>query len=62
MLLGLKPEPWLGEMEKLILEKIPIGENLAWEILMDFPKGEDHKSLQRDLKNAISNLKGNYVW
>ena len=57
MLLGLKPEPWLGEMEKLILEKIPKGENLTrQEILADFPKGEDHKSLQRDLKNAISNL------
>ena len=26
------------------------------EILADFPKGEDHKSLQRDLKNVISNL------
>ena len=57
MLLGLKPEPWLGEMEKLILEKIPVGENLTrQEILADFPKGDDHKSLQRDLKNAISNL------
>ena len=57
MLLGLKPEPWLGEMEKLILEKVPKGENLTrQEILADFPKGEDHKSLQRDLKNAISNL------
>ena len=57
MLLGLKPEPWLGEMEKLVLEKIPKGENLTrQEILADFPKGEDHKSLQRDLKNAISNL------
>ena len=57
MLLGLKPDPWLGEMEKLVLEKIPKGENLTrQEILADFPKGEDHKSLQRDLKNAISNL------
>ena len=57
MLLGLKPEPWLGEMEKLILEKIPAGENLTrQEILADFPKGDDYKSLQRDLKNAISNL------
>ena len=57
MLLGLKPEPWLGEMEKLILEKVPKGENLTrQEILADFPKGDDHKSLQRDLKNAISNL------
>ena len=57
MLLGLKPEPWLGEMEKLILEKVPKGENLTrQEILADFPKGDDYKSLQRDLKNAISNL------
>jgi len=57
MLLGLKPEPWLGEMEKLILEKIPAGENLTrQEILADFPRGEEHKSLQRDLKNALANL------
>jgi ATP-dependent helicase Lhr and Lhr-like helicase len=57
MLLGLKPEPWLGEMEKLILEKIPKGENLTRvEILAEFPKGEEHKSLQRDLKNALANL------
>jgi ATP-dependent Lhr-like helicase len=57
MLLGLKPEPWLGEMEKLVLEKVPKGENLTrQEILADFPKGDDYKSLQRDLKNAISNL------
>ena len=57
MLLGLKPEPWLGEMEKLVLEKLPPGENLTrQEILMDFPKGDEYKSLQRDLKNAISNL------
>ena len=57
MLLGLKPEPWLGEMEKLILEKIPPGENLTrQEILAEFPKGDEHKSLQRDLKNALANL------
>ena len=29
MLLGLKPEPWLGEMEKLILEKIPKGKSYS---------------------------------
>ncbi len=57
MLLGLKPEPWLGEMEKLVLEKIPKGENLTrQEMLIDFPKGDEHKSLQRDLKNAVNNL------
>ena len=28
MLLGLKPKPWLGEMEKLLLEKLPHDENL----------------------------------
>ena len=57
MLLGLKPKPWLGEMEKLLLEKLPHDENLTrQEWIADFPRGEEYKSLQRDVKNAISNL------
>jgi ATP-dependent Lhr-like helicase len=57
MLLGMKPEPWLGEMEKMILEKIPADDNLTrQEVMADFPKGDDYTSLQRDLKNALSNL------
>ena len=57
MLLGLKPEPWIGPMEQEILNKIPIDENVTrQEIMDDFPKGEEHKALQRDLKNALNNL------
>jgi len=57
MLLGLKPEPWIGPMEEEILAKIPPGINVTrQEIMQDFPKGDDHKSLQRDLKRALDNL------
>ena len=52
MLLGLKPKPWLGEMEKLLLEKLPHDENLTrQEWIADFPRGEEYKSLQRDVKS-----------
>ena len=57
MLLGLKPEPWIGAMEEQVLEKIPPGINVTrQEIMQDFPKGEEYKSLQRDLKRALDNL------
>ncbi len=57
MLLGLKPEPWLGAMEKELLLKIPKGENITrQEILADYPRGEEFRSLQRDLRNALANL------
>ena len=57
MLLGLKPEPWIGPMEAEILSKIPPHENVTRQELMDeYPKGEEHKALQRDLKNALNNL------
>ena len=57
MLLGLKPEPWVGPMEEEILARIPVGINVTrQEIMQDFPKGEEHKSLQRDLKRALDNL------
>ena len=57
MLLGLKPEPWIGPLEEQLLEKIPAGMNVTrQEIMQDFPKGEEFKSLQRDLKRALDNL------
>ena len=57
MLLGLKPEPWIGPMEDEILSKIPPGENVTrQEIMADYPKGDEHKSLHRDLQNALGNL------
>ena len=40
-----------------LLKRIPLGENVTrQEILADFPKGDEHKALQRDLKYAMSNL------
>ena len=57
MLLGLKPEPWIGPMEEEILTKIPPGENVTrQEIMEGYPKGDEHRALQRDLKNALANL------
>ena len=57
MLLGLKPEPWIGPLEEQILEKIPSNYNVTrQEIMQDFPKGEEYRSLQRDLKRALDNL------
>jgi hypothetical protein len=57
MLLGLKPEPWIGAMEEELLRRIPIGENVTRQEIMDgFPKGDEHRALQRDLKYAMSNL------
>ena len=57
MLLGLKPEPWIGPMEQELLDRLPEHENITrQEWLADFPKGEDFKNLQRELKNAILNL------
>ena len=57
MLLGLKPEPWIGAMEEELLRRIPIGENVTrQEIMEGFPKGDEHRALQRDIKYAMSNL------
>ena len=57
MLLGLKPEPWIGAMEEEVLSKLHPDENITrQELVQDFPKGEEHRQLERDVKNAISNL------
>ena len=57
MLLGLKPEPWIGAMEEVVLTKLTPEENITrQELVQDFPKGEEHRQMERDVKNAISNL------
>ncbi len=57
MLLGLKPEPWVGAMEDVVLSKLTPHENITrQELIQDFPKGEEHRQMERDVKNAISNL------
>ena len=48
--------------KKEILTKIPKGQLLTrQEILQDYPKGEEYRSLQRDLKNSLSNLEKQLV-
>ena len=56
MLLGLKPEPWIGPMEEEILTKIPPGENVTrQEIMEGYPK-EMNIERFNDLKNALQIL------
>ncbi len=64
MLLGLRPEPWLdGEMEKELLEKISLNENVERsDILGHLPRGEENKHIQRDARNALSNLERQFVY
>ena len=57
MLLGLKPEPWIGPMEEQFWKKFHLGLNVTrQEIMQDFPREMNIKSLQRDLKRALDNL------
>ena len=56
-ILGLKPDPWIGPMEEELLSRVREGENVTrLEIMEHYPKGDEHRQLQRDLKNALSNL------
>ena len=51
MLLGLKPEPWIGAMEEVVLSKLDPEENITrQELVQDFPKGEEHRQMERDLR------------
>ncbi len=62
MLLGLRPEPWLNTLDRELLTKIQPGELITrQEILRDYPKGDEHKALQRDLKNSLANLERQLV-
>ena len=57
MLLGLKPEPYIGAMEADLLDRILPGEEpQRSEIVALYPKGDEHKQLQRDVKNGLANL------
>ena len=57
MLLGLKPEPYIGAMEADLLDRILPGEEpQRSEIVAMYPKGDEHKQIQRDVKNGLANL------
>jgi len=57
ILMGLKPEPWKGELEDELLTRIPDDKNISrQELLSHYPKGKENEQLKRDLRNAINNL------
>lgn len=52
MLLALRPEPWLGELEHELLDRIPAGELVTRaDVLRGYPKER-----MREIRNALTNL------
>ncbi|HJL59393.1 MAG TPA: hypothetical protein QF621_03480, partial [Candidatus Thalassarchaeaceae archaeon] len=63
MLLGLRPEPWFSEMDEELLKNIPPGVNVERaEIVGDLPRGDEHKHVQRDARNSLSNMERQMVY
>ncbi|MBO57996.1 MAG: hypothetical protein CMA77_03255 [Euryarchaeota archaeon] len=57
LLLGLRPEPWIGEMESKLLTNIPENDNVTrQQVLIDIPRDEESKYLMNRAKYAINNM------
>jgi len=56
MFLGLRSEPWIGYIEKELLDKIPPGGLSRTELFDGYPKGKENAHIQRSLKSALNNL------
>jgi len=57
LLLGLRPEPWMGEMERKLVGKLRANENITrQQLLEDIPRDEDSKHIMNRAKYAISNM------
>ena len=57
LLLGLRPEPWIGDMEAKLMTKVPAGENVTrQQILVDIPRDDDSKHLMNRAKYALNNM------
>ncbi len=57
MLLGLRPEPWMNELEQELYDKMEVNQHITRkELLEEYPRGEEHLILQRELRNALANL------
>jgi len=57
LLLGLRPEPWMGEMESKLLVNIPEHDNVTrQQLLVDIPRDEESKYLMNRAKYAINNM------
>jgi hypothetical protein len=63
LLLGLRPEPWIGEMEAKVLSKIPPGVNVVrQDLFIDIPKDDEHKRELSHAKHALANLERQMVF
>tara|TARA_B100000315_G_scaffold250849_1_gene284462 strand:- start:2060 stop:7351 length:5292 start_codon:yes stop_codon:yes gene_type:complete len=57
LLLGLRPEPWIGEMEAKLLINITANDNVTrQQVLADIPRDEESKYLMNRAKYAINNM------
>ena len=57
LLMSLRADPYMNDLDRELLDRVPSGRNvLRTEILADYPKGDEHRALQRELKNALGNL------
>jgi ATP-dependent Lhr-like helicase len=63
VLLGLRPEPWFAEMDTELLEFITPNMNVERsEIIGHLPRGDEYKHIQRDARNALSNMERQMVF
>ncbi len=57
LLLGLRPPPWIGEMETKLMANIPENDNVTrQQVLIDIPRDDDSKYLMNRAKYAINNM------
>ncbi|MGY8703968.1 MAG: hypothetical protein ACKVGY_06500, partial [Candidatus Poseidoniales archaeon] len=56
MFLGLRGEPWIGQLEQELLDKIPEHGISRVDLFADYPKGKDSFHIQRTIKGALGNL------
>ena len=56
LVLGLRGDPWIGDLEEALLEKIPKEGMSRAELFEGYPKGKEHQHVQRTLKSALGNL------
>ena len=62
MLLGLRPEPFMNELEQELFDKFEGDELLTRiELFEGYPKQSEDKSFHRQLRNALHNLERNLI-
>ncbi len=62
MLLGLRPEPFMNELEKELFDKFEGDELMTRaELFSEYPSQTENKILHRQLRNALNNLERNLL-